>query len=119
MKGAAKGTKTASMLSGMKSSKLASTSSPAPKDYDSAVSLQSGDATNPTPYWDIGVDGSSQFVQVVDTGFDDASCLLRDGPKQGLSGNLSDTLQVVKDKLGWGQSRVVTFMHLASHVEMG
>ena len=38
------------------------------------------------------------MVQVVDTGFDDASCLLRDGPKQGLSGNLSDTLQVMNRK---------------------
>ena len=98
MKGAAKGTKEASMLSRMQSSKTASNSSPAPKDFDSAVSLQSGDAANPTPYWDIGVDGSSQLVQVVDTGFDDASCLLRDGPKQGLSGNLSDTLQVMNRK---------------------
>ena len=28
-------------------------------------------------YWNIGIDGSSEFIQVTDTGFDDASCLLR------------------------------------------
>ena len=67
---------------------------PSPKDFDSAAALQSGDAANPTPYWDVGVDGTNQFVQVCDTGFDDASCLLRDGQKQGLTGGLSDTLQV-------------------------
>ena len=99
VKGAAKNAQAAGMLSSAESSKTASKSSPAPKDFDSAVSLQSGDATNPTPYWDIGVNGTNQLVQVVDTGFDDASCLLRDGPKQGLSGNLSDTLQVMKEKL--------------------
>ena len=105
MEGAAEGAKVASMLSSAKSSKTTSKSSPAPKDFDSAVSLQSGDAANPTPYWDIGVDGTSQFVQVVDTGFDDASCLLRDGPKEGLSGNQSDTLQVMNGKLGWPAQR--------------
>jgi len=68
--------------------------SPVPKDINSTVALQSGDAANPTPYWDIGVDGTGQFVQIVDTGFDDASCFLRDGPEEGLTGNLSDTLQV-------------------------
>jgi hypothetical protein len=67
---------------------------PSPKDFDSAAALQSGDAANPTPYWDVGVNGTNQFVQVCDTGFDDASCLLRDGQKQGLTGGLSDTLQV-------------------------
>lgn len=68
--------------------------SPVPKDIDSTVALQSGDAANPTPYWDIGVDDTGQFVQIVDTSFDDASCFLRDDPKEGLTGNLSDTLQV-------------------------
>jgi hypothetical protein len=67
---------------------------PAAKDFNSAVSLQSGDPLNPTPYWDVGVTGANQYVQISDTGFDDASCLLRDGPKNGLSGDLNPTLQV-------------------------
>lgn len=76
-------------------SEIASKPSPSPKDWNSAISLQTGDASNPTPYWDIGVDGKGQYVQVVDTGFDDASCFLRDGPKRNLTGNLNDRLQVM------------------------
>jgi len=79
-----------------RNSKMAMNYSPTPKDIDSAVALQSGNAANPTPYWDIGMNGAGQLVQICDTGFDDASCLLRDGPKQGLTGNLSDTLQVIE-----------------------
>lgn len=64
---------------------IATKPSPSPKDLKSAISLQTGDASNSTPYWDIGVDGEGQYVQVVDTGFDDASCFLREGPKRNLT----------------------------------
>mgnify|MGYP002214581036 CR=1 FL=1 len=37
----------------------------------------SGSALGATPLWDIGINGTGQFVQVTDTGFDDASCFLR------------------------------------------
>jgi len=94
MKGLSRRVAAAQILSSRKSENNTK-SSPALKDIASAVALQSGNAANPTPYWDIGINGANQFVQICDTGFDDASCLLRDGPKQGLSGNLSHTLQVM------------------------
>ena len=37
----------------------------------------SDSALGATPLWDIGINGTGQFVQVTDTGFDDASCFLR------------------------------------------
>ena len=57
--------------------------------------LQSGDSLDPTPLWDAGLTGSGQFVQVTDTGFDDASCFLRDtGSKASLTGAFSSSNQV-------------------------
>ena len=43
-----------------------------------ATSLQSSDVSDPRPAWAVGLTGAHQLVQVVDTGFDDASCWLRD-----------------------------------------
>ena len=42
-----------------------------------------------TPLWDIGINGTGQFVQVTDTGFDDASCFLRGDAGYG-SGRVSN-----------------------------
>jgi subtilisin family serine protease len=71
-----------------------------PLNYQVA-SLQSGSASDPTPFWDIGVDGSGMFVQVVDTGFDDASCFLRDtmtesAAASSLTGAFASGVQVAR-----------------------
>ena len=71
-----------------------------PLNYQVA-SLQSGNASDPTPFWDIGVDGSGMFVQVVDTGFDDASCFLRDtmtesAAASSLTGDFASGVQVAR-----------------------
>ena len=47
-------------------------------NYIAVTALQSGDSNKPYPFWNAGINGSNQFVQVTDTGFDDASCFLRD-----------------------------------------
>ena len=48
-----------------------------PANEVSAESLQSG-ATDVLPLWENGINGTGIFVAVSDTGFDDASCWLRD-----------------------------------------
>jgi len=47
-------------------------------NYIAVTALQSGNASMPYPFWNAGINGSNQYVQVTDTGFDDASCFLRD-----------------------------------------
>jgi hypothetical protein len=47
-------------------------------NYAAATALQSADSSKPFPFWDAGINGTNQYVQVTDTGFDDASCFFRD-----------------------------------------
>lgn len=65
-------------------------------NYIAVTALQSGDATKPSPYWDAGIDGSNQYVQVTDTGFDDASCFLRDTDESAsvLTGSFNSDVQL-------------------------
>ena len=59
--------------------------------------LQSGDVGT-TPLWDAGITGGGQLVQVVDTGFDDASCFLRDtdATDGDLTGSFNGDVQVAR-----------------------
>jgi subtilisin family serine protease len=66
-----------------------------PMNERATGTVQSGGSG--TPLWDIGVNGTGQFAQVVDTGFDDASCFLRDLNSESLlTGSLSSTKQVAR-----------------------
>jgi subtilisin family serine protease len=61
-----------------------------------AHALQSGEVES-TPLWDMGVTGQGQVVQVADTGFDDASCFLRDtGSATSLTGHFNGAFQVAR-----------------------
>jgi len=73
---------------------------PAPKrslNFMAVQALQSGDVGT-SPLWDAGITGGSQLVQVTDTGFDDASCFLRDsGATDGdLTGSFNGDVQVAR-----------------------
>jgi hypothetical protein len=62
------------------------------------TALQSGDSNKPYPFWNAGIDGSNQYVQVTDTGFDDASCFLRDtdASKSVLKGPFDFDVQLLR-----------------------
>jgi hypothetical protein len=63
----------------------------------STTSLQSGDSGDPNPFWDLGLDGTGQFVEVADTGFDDASCFFRPvGSASVLTGDFNGDVQVAR-----------------------
>ena len=60
------------------------------------TALQSG-TSGSAPLWAIGVNGSGQFVQVTDTGFDDASCFFRDYESSAfLTGDFNSEFQVAR-----------------------
>ena len=65
-------------------------------NYIAVTALQSGNANQPYPFWRAGINGSNQFVQVTDTGFDDASCFLRDtdASKSLLKGPFNSNVQL-------------------------
>jgi hypothetical protein len=46
-------------------------------NYIAVTALQSGSSSRPYPFWSAGINGSNQYVQIADSGFDDASCFLR------------------------------------------
>ena len=59
-----------------------------------ADALQSGQSGS-TPLWDAGITGAGQYIQVCDTGVDDASCFFRDdGTASSLTGSYSSSAQV-------------------------
>jgi subtilisin family serine protease len=68
------------------------------------------------PLWDLGVDGSGQFVSIADTGFDDASCFLRDaGSKDFLNGFFNTVHQTERSTLAapvteLGRRKVVQYL---------
>jgi subtilisin family serine protease len=77
---------------------VASAESPQPRALNSVavIALQSG-STGSAPLWAIGVNGTGQYVQVTDTGFDDASCFLRDfGSAASLTGGFNADYQVTR-----------------------
>ena len=47
-------------------------------NYIAVTALQPGSSNKPYPFWNAGINGSNQFVQITDSGFADASCFLRD-----------------------------------------
>jgi hypothetical protein len=62
--------------------------------YSAAAALQSG-GVDEFPLWNVGINGTNEFVHVTDTGADDASCFLRDfGPNTSLAGPFSPSMQV-------------------------
>jgi hypothetical protein len=62
-----------------------------------STALQSGSSAQPYPFWGIGINGSGQFVQVTDTGADDASCFLRDfDVAASLTGVFNSNAQVAR-----------------------
>jgi hypothetical protein len=67
-------------------------------NYIAVTALQSGDSNKPYPFWNAGINGSNQFVQVTDTGFDDASCFLRDtdASKSVLKGPFNFDVQLAR-----------------------
>jgi len=67
-------------------------------NHISVGALQSGDSNDMSPFWDIGIDGSGEYVQVADTGFDDGSCFLIDDPstRPSLTGNFNFDVQIAR-----------------------
>jgi subtilisin family serine protease len=67
-------------------------------NYVAVTALQSGDSSKPYPFWSVGINGSDQYVQVTDTGFDDASCFLRDtdASKSVLKGPFNFDVQLAR-----------------------
>jgi hypothetical protein len=67
-------------------------------NHISVGALQSGDSNNMSPFWDIGIDGTGEYVQVADTGFDDGSCFLIDDPstRSSLTGNFNFDVQIAR-----------------------
>ena len=67
-------------------------------NYVAVTALQSGDSSKPYPFWGVGINGSDQYVQVTDTGFDDASCFLRDtdASKSVLKGPFNFDVQLAR-----------------------
>jgi subtilisin family serine protease len=60
-----------------------------------AASVLNSGFPNGQSLWDYNITGSGQFVQVTDTGFDDASCWLRDTDSaSNLTGDLNTDYQV-------------------------
>ena len=58
--------------------------------------MQSGVADS-TPLWDAGFTGGGEFVQVCDTGVDDASCWFRSAnTSDELTGDYSSAAQVAR-----------------------
>ena len=73
---------------------------PAPKrslNFMAVHALQSGDVGS-APLWSAGIMGGGQLVQVTDTGFDDASCFLRDtdATDGDLTGSFNGDVQVAR-----------------------
>jgi len=67
-------------------------------NYVAATALQSADSSKPSPFWDAGIDGTNQYVQVTDTGFDDASCFFRntDASASVLKGPFNFDVQIAR-----------------------
>jgi hypothetical protein len=68
-----------------------------PMNTIATTALQSGDESEPNPFWSLGINGTGQFVEVADTGFDDASCFFRpiDSASQ-LTGSFNADVQVAR-----------------------
>jgi hypothetical protein len=63
----------------------------------STTALQSGDETSPSPFWDLGLNGTGILVEVADTGFDDASCFFREANSASvLTGDFNGDVQVAR-----------------------
>jgi hypothetical protein len=65
-------------------------------NYIAVTALQSGSSSRPYPFWSAGINGSNQYVQIADSGFDDASCFLRntDESKSVLKGPFNFDVQL-------------------------
>ena len=77
-----------------------------PLNAESHVVLQSGRIEGGTPYWDAGVDGSTQIVGVMDTGSDLDTILLSDTPTN--AGHPGGAHRKVQAYTPWGAGDFTT-----------